>query len=225
MLEGSLDTFPLPAVVRLLRDASATGRLAIEATTGTSALVFDAGRLVDAQGRAGDPLESALESFDLTLGTFRFREESAGERRLDLDVPDLLELVDERRVAWQRIRELIPPDEAISVAPLAPPEGELSPEAWRVVVLAGGRRPIELAVAAGMSEFEACSLLLELVESGLLELSTRQSPSVTPDQETRKGHHAEGTPAVKIRRLARARDEGDLDPSVLLRELSEGSPA
>lgn len=221
MLEGSLDTFPLPAVARLLSDAVATGRLTVEAATGTGTLAFHDGRLVDASGRPADPLEAALECFELASGTFRFREDPVGAHTLDLDVAELLDLVEERRIAWDRIRRLLPPDVPIAVTPQSPPDGPMSPEAWRVAVLADGRRPIELAVTVEMSEFEACGLLLELVESGLVRIG---DPAVAkpPRQAKPPGERQ----PVKIRRLGRGESaEAELDPSMLLRELSEGSPA
>jgi hypothetical protein len=243
MLEGSLDTFALPAVVRLVRDSGANGRLQVAAALGTGSLSFADGLIVDAQPSPGsDVLEGALSLFGHRTGTFSFRAEPVGDRRLDLEVEELLKLVDERDQAWARIREAIPGDGPLAVLPdrrREDPVG-ITAEAWRVAVLAGGRTPAQLAAACGLSEFKACTVLLELLDAGLLisvtapgtPAAAAQAPQTTPKDN-------EPDPAARARRVVEAQpfepetpldgevvapDDSDVDPSLLLRELGGDAP-
>lgn len=224
MLEGSLETFSLTSVVRLIDDSAATGRLSVQGTLGTGSLVFDGGRLVDAlPAPGGDAIEGALALFDHRQGRFSFRPESVAERNVNLEVKALLELVDERAQAWNRIRELVPADAPLAVLPERRIDGmvTLSAHAWRVAVLANGRTPAGLAAACGMTEFSVCNILVELLEQGLI-VSLAHQPS-------HENGHARGQRAPVVEETVEevAPEPGydpdvvaeDLDPTDLLREL------
>jgi Domain of unknown function (DUF4388) len=231
MLEGSLDTFPLPSVLRLLDDTGQTGRLSVHAALGQGALLFDGGRLIDADGPGDDALEAALALFDHRNGTFSFRNEAPGENTLNLEVGHFLELVDEREAAWAEIRQSIPQDGPLFVVPLeltdrADGEVTVSTEAWKIAVLANGRTTNQLAALATTTEFRACSVLLELLQAGLIGFRkdrqgrTPEAPAVQsfePDEpEASEPEPDAETPGA---------DDAELDPEMLLRELGEsGAP-
>jgi hypothetical protein len=231
MLEGTLETFSLASVVRLIDDSAATGRLSVQGTLGTGSLVFDGGRLVDAlPAPGGDAIEGALALFDHRQGRFSFRPEAVGERSINLDVRGLLELVEERREAWVRIRELVPSDTPLAVLPERRIDGmvTVSAHAWRVAVLANGRTAAGLASACGMTEFSVCNILVELLEQGLIVSLAHQ-----PSHEAGQARMQRAQPVAEDDDEMRQRvddveperldavDSGadDLDPSDLLREL------
>ena len=223
MLEGSLDTFPLSSVVKLIDDTGHTGKLSIHAPLGQGALVFERGHLVDVNGPGPDPLEAALALFDHSTGTFSFRTEDVGQRTVDLEVSNLLELVGERAAAWAEIRAAVPMDGPLVVVPLEASDridGDvtISTEGWRVAVLANGRTTAQVASLAGLSEFRACSVLLELVQAGLLGLNAGRAPTSAPRPAVQQAP----APPVPVDD-ARASDDADLDPEDLLRELGETS--
>jgi len=232
MLEGSLDTFPLPSVIRLLDDTGQTGRLSVHAALGQGSLVFEGGRIVDASGPGSDPVEAALALFDHSNGTFSFRQESIEDRTLDLDIAQFLELVDERETAWAEIRRSIPQDGPLFVVPLDVsdrPDGEvtISAEAWKIAVLANGRTSNQLAALAGSTEFRACSVLLELLEAGLIGFNAQtQQPrqqsrdTKSEDIEPFEDDIEESADASE----AAVSDDSELDPELLLRELGESGP-
>jgi hypothetical protein len=226
MLEGSLETFPLASVVRLLDDTGQTGRLSVHAALGQGSISFEHGRLVAAAGAGSDPLEAALSLFDYQTGTFSFRVEEAGERTIDLDIPQFLGMAEEREALWAEIRSSIPQDATLVVVPLdagdrADGEITVSTEAWKIAVLANGRTTAQIAARAGTSEFRTCSVLLELLQAGLVGLNGQaQPPSVRqrpePVVQAPKPEHDE----VSVEE-ASSSDEPELDPTDLLRELGE----
>jgi len=225
MLEGSLDTFPLASVVKLIDDTGHTGKLSIHAPLGQGALVFDHGHLVDVNGPGPDPIEAALALFDHSTGTFSFRTEEVGQRTVDLDVSNLLDLVHERAAAWAEIRAAVPMDGPLVVVPLEATDrvdGDvtISSEGWRVAVLANGRTTAQVASLAGLSEFRTCSVLLELVQAGLLGLNAGRAAAASPRpvvQQTpaQAPAHDDAGPDEA------GSDDADLDPEDLLRELGE----
>lgn len=243
MLEGSLETFSLASVVKLIDDSAATGRLAVQAALGTGSLVFEGGRLVDAAPTpGGDSLEGALSLFEYRTGRFLFRPDTVEERTLDLDVKSLMDLVEERREAWERIREVIPADATLSVLPERRIDGmvTVSAEAWRVAVLAGGRTPAQLAAATGVGEFSVCTTLLELLEQGLIVSVAhhpgQQEPAASRHPQRRATDNGvpeardledERSPEPPVERLYPPEPvaEEDIDPSDLLRELGESPSA
>ncbi|MCA1831542.1 MAG: DUF4388 domain-containing protein [Actinomycetota bacterium] len=242
MLEGTLDTFALPAVVRLVRDSGASGRLSIMAALGTGSLVIEDGRVIDALPAPGsDVVEGALSLFEHHNGTFSFRNEPVGERKMDLEVEELLKLVNERAAAWARIREVIPGEGPISVLPDRRLDGPVtvSAEAWRIAVLASGKTPAQLAQACGLSEFKACSVLLDLLQDGLI-VSIAAPSNGTPSGNGTPSHveHAKPRPVESVveplpvepdladdeEEVSVLPEDPDLDPEMLLRELGEEAP-
>lgn len=232
MLEGSLETFPLSSVVKLLDDAGQTGKLSVHAALGQGSLTFEHGRLVNASGPGTDALEAALALFEYSTGTFTFRVEPPGDSELDVDISQFLDLVAERETMWTHIREVIPQDAPLVVVPLEVsdrPGGDVtvSSEAWKVAVIANGRTPAQLASLVGTTEFRACSILLELHEGGLVGFnaaSTAQRPSKAApppvhevldevvDEEPEPDQDGDGV-------------DPELDPEMLLRELGESPQA
>lgn len=232
MLEGSLETFPLTSVVRMLDDAGQTGRLSVHAALGQGSITFERGRLVNASGPGPDPLEAALALFEHRTGTFTFRVESVAERELDVDIPQFLDLVEEREAAWAEIRQAIPQDGPLVVAPLDVsdrPDGEVtvSNEAWKVALLANGRTTAQMASLAGTTEFRACSVLLELHAAGLIGFNTTaqggrpvKKNAAVVAEEPFEAPEPDEAPEIETE----IHDDAELDPEALLRELGE-SPA
>jgi hypothetical protein len=92
----------------------------------------------------------------------------------------------------------------------------LSSEGWRVAVLANGRTTAQVASLAGLSEFRTCSVLLELVQAGLLGLNAGRAPTSAPRPAVQQAP----APSAPVDE-ASAADDADLDPEDLLRELGE----
>jgi hypothetical protein len=225
MLEGSLETFPLASVVRLIDDAGRTGKLSVHAPLGQGSMVFEGGRLVDATGPGPDPVEAALALFDHSNGTFTFRIEDVGQHRLDLEIRELLDLVADRASAWAEIRAAVPMDGPLVVLPLEASDridGDvtISSEGWRVAVLANGRTTAQVASLAGLSEFRACSVLLELVQAGLIGLNAHAPRTASASAPVAK-HSAPEPSASDDASDEPAPDDADVDPTDLLRELGE----
>ena len=94
-LQGTLDTFSLPDVLRLLATTSKTGRLRIEGDRGQGSVWLDAGGVVDAaadravEGTPTDEVVFELLRFDSGSFAFDADDRAAGGHRPE-DVEDIL---------------------------------------------------------------------------------------------------------------------------------------
>ena len=188
-LQGSLETFALPDVLTLLASTAKSGELRVTGAGTDGRMWLVGGDLVaSASGRApaGDSAHADVlfELLRLEGGTFVFTEgdpESDGEPEAILPV---LEEATERLDAWRTIAAVVP-SMAVSTglsAELHAPTVTLTADRWRAIVAVASARTVgDVARRLGLGEFDACRLVKELVDDGLVVVAVADPPELEPE--------------------------------------------
>lgn len=194
-LQGSLDTFALPDVLRLLAATKKTGHLRIEGSRGAGDVWCDAGHLVAAAAELageGAPLvEVVFELLRFPDGDFSF---DTGETTADggapADVEPILEAAEELLAEWRTIEAVVPSVAAwVTLAPELPrAQVTLKSAQWRLLVSIGGGATVAgVGEAFGMGELAVSRAMKDLVETGLVQLDVTDRPGL---MDTAAGHRA-----------------------------------
>lgn len=175
-LQGSLDTFALGDLIRLLTTTEKTGGLAVVGADVRGQLWFGAGALVGA-GERGDA-DPEAELFDLLRleddGDFRFEADVSPDAPSDpLNASELLASAEARVDEWRPVAELVP-SPAVGVELRAEVDGDevtIAADSWRQIVAIGsGTTAGDLAAALDLDEVSAGFVIRDLVEAGLVQV-------------------------------------------------------
>lgn len=191
-LQGTLDTFALSDVLRLLASTKKTGRLVIAGNRGTGSVWVDGGSVVgyDAtgtvEGAAG--ADVLFELLRYTDGSFTFE---SGTTTTDLKPPQAVEvlLADAERqvIEWRAIEAVVPSMEAwlSLVAEIEDGEIMMSANTWMTIVAIGsGTTVTAVGHALKLGELDVCRRVKEVVEQGLVKVSTAPTPTLRPLEDT-----------------------------------------
>jgi Domain of unknown function (DUF4388) len=185
-LQGTLDTFALPDVLRLLASTKKTGRLVIAGNRGTGSVWVDAGAVVGSEATGTMPDAGAVDVlFELLRysdGSFTFE---AGTAAPDPSPSRAVEplLVDaERQLAeWRDIEAVVPSMDAW-ISLVGELEGEeilIAAERWKTIVAIGsGTSVTGVGHTLKLGELDVCRQIKELVELGLAKVSTTPLPTL-----------------------------------------------
>jgi hypothetical protein len=183
-LSGTLETFSLPDVLRLLASTKKSGLLALDGDRGRGALWVLDGDLV-----AGEADRSVVDDVDAVLfellrfadATFEFDASAtapdADDRR---GVDDALESAEARLEEWREIESVVPSLQVrVRMVPEVDDEVQVSRDTWRVLACVGtGASGHDVAHHLGQGEFDVCRALRDLVDAGMVEVT-----DVEPDEE------------------------------------------
>ena len=203
-LQGTLDTFSLPDVLRLLATTSKTGCLRIEGDRGQGSVWLDGGSVVDADadravdGTPTDEIVFELLRFD--TGSFAFdaddRSAPAGNGAGE-DVEDVLRRATALLGEWSELEAVVPSlAHHVSLAiDLSADEVTIDADRWRsVVAVAGGRTVGELASELGLTELGVSRAVRDLVDLGVADIeapaagSRRDAPEGARRARTGRRH-------------------------------------
>ena len=179
-LQGTLDTFALPDVLRLLASTAKTGHLRLDGSRGSSGAWLTGGALAalalprpDGPAAPVAPTAEALfELLRVTGGAFSF-EPDAPCPLDDVATAPVDELVVEAEALVQewRVVEAVVPSLSCSVTlrpDLAGTDITVSAERWRLVVaVAAGTTVGALGEALALGELSVSRVVKELVEAGI----------------------------------------------------------
>lgn len=174
-LQGTLDTFALADLVRLMATTTKTGELTIEdegqAVAGR--LWFVDGDLV--AGEPGDAEDALFALLRLPGGSFDFTPEAgpAGVSIEARDALDVLATAEARVEAWRPVEALVPhPDVVVRLREeLADDEVTVDRDTWRQIrAVAVGTTARDLAAALALDEAEAALAVKALADRGLVEV-------------------------------------------------------
>ena len=180
MLQGSLDSFALPDVLRFVASSGATGRIEVIREEVAGELMLDQGRYVaarldddDAPTTEDEALDVAVLLFDGSSGTFAVVNEDWAGGPLSLDADELIAAVERRRQQWAEVVEVLGSleDPLVLVADL--PEGTekivIRAEQWRLLSLIDGVRSVQdIARDAAGSVYATAVALAELADKGMV---------------------------------------------------------
>jgi hypothetical protein len=186
-LQGTLDTFALADVLRLLASTKKSGRLRVTGERGSGSVWVDNGQVVATElavpGASEDgPAHTIFALLRFVAGSFTFEAgANAPHAGTPLDVEPLLGQAEMLLVEWRAIEAVVPSLEAWLV--LRPElEGDVVVDAgrWRVIAAIGsGATAGTVGEAFGAGELEVLRAVKELVELGLVEVGERPAGPVT----------------------------------------------
>jgi len=179
-LQGTLDTFALPDVLRLLASTKKTGRLRVSGTRGTGSVWVDGGGVVatEATGLADKPapVDVLFELLRYGDGSFTFEAgTTAADPSAPSDVEPLLIEAEHQLLEWREIEAVVPSMDAwvTLVRDLPRAEVVVDGERWKTIVTVGsGTSVAAVGQALGLGEVAVCRLVKDLVEQGLGSVST-----------------------------------------------------
>ena len=177
-LQGTLDTFSLPDVLRLLATTSKSGRLRIEGDRGRGSVWLADGGIVDAdadrviEGTPTDEVIFELLRFD--SGQFAFDGDDTATAGGD---PEEVEAVLRRASSllseWTELENVVPSleHEVCLASDLSADEVTIDADRWRsLVAVASGRTVGELATSLGLTELGVSRAVRELVDLGVADV-------------------------------------------------------
>ena len=178
-LQGSIDTFALDDVLRLVASTSKSGRLTLRGSTGEGELVvrdgYVLGGSVTTDDRIGQPHELVFELLRLDDGEFVFEsidvDEYAGAEPADVSL--VLESATELLDEWREIEAVIPAGDAVVGLSADGPDGtvKIDPAQWQMIaVIASGAQVRDLGQRLDSSTLETGRVLRSLVELGLISV-------------------------------------------------------
>jgi hypothetical protein len=192
-LQGTLDTFELPDVLRMLAATGKTGRLHIEGDRGRGAVSLCQGSLTDAtveadQAEDWPPVDVFFELLRFEHGSFRF----TPAPHPDVAEPTIgdLEVVLGRATAllleWRELAEVVPsPNHRVALAPHLP-DGSvtLGARRWKLLATIADQPTIgEVAERLSLGEIDVARALCDLVELGVATIrppAGLRVPAVAP---------------------------------------------
>jgi hypothetical protein len=189
-LQGTLDTFSLPDVLRLLATTSKTGRLRIEGDRGRGSVWLSDGGIVDVDAERavdGTPTDEVVfELMRFGAGSFVF---DADDRAVDAgdpeDVETLLRRANSLLSEWTELEAVVPSlEHQVSLATdLSVDEVTIDADHWRsLVAVASGRTVGELATSLGLTELGVSRAVRDLVDLGVADVD---SPGAAPEPTRR----------------------------------------
>jgi len=211
-LQGTLDTFALIDVFRLLASTNKTGRLRVSGDRGTGNVWFDGGGVVLAAAHNTKPSDAPVTViFELLRqheGSFVFEADvTTPEAGAPSDVEDLIREAEHLLIEWQEIEAVVPSvDLWVSLATELPrPEVVIDGERWKVIVATGaGATVSEVGDNLGLGEIAVSKAVKEVIEIGLLTISAAPAAAAAPRARV---EHIQLVPEVEDEPLSRYEPE------------------
>jgi hypothetical protein len=180
MLNGNLEAFTLPDVLRFIASGGVTGRVEITRDEVEGELAVDQGRFVgarlteeDAPSTIDEALDVAVLLFDGSGGTFNVAVEEWVGGPLSLTADELVKAVERRRKEWAAVVEVLGSlDESLVIVNELPEGTEqiiIRANQWRLLSFVDGRRSVQdVARDAASSVYATAVALSEMANAGLI---------------------------------------------------------
>jgi hypothetical protein len=177
-LQGTLETFALPDVLRLLASTHKTGRLRLTGSSGSGSLWLADGAIVDSEaGRA--PLAAGatdvlFELMRFKEGDFVFEDDAVADQPGEpTEVEDALAAAEAMLEEWKSIEAVVPSLAGWVSLRAELPGDDVTVDAahWRQLVVVGGGISVGgLGDQLGLAELAISRAVKDLIELGLVEL-------------------------------------------------------
>jgi hypothetical protein len=177
-LQGTIDTFELTEVVRLLAAGAKTGVLRLDGNRGTGGVWVKEGQVtavaVDHAPHAEDFAEAMFELLRFDDGSFTFEAGPEADDAGDpADVDEVLTEAEAKLAEWREIERVVPTTRAtVSLRPeLSRADVVLDKARWRLVAAIGGGATVAtVGDVLGLGELPISRAVKDLVELGVVEL-------------------------------------------------------
>ncbi len=187
-LQGTLETFALPDVLRLLASTHKTGRLRLTGSHGSGSLWLDGGAIVSSEAAAAPladgPTDVLFELLRFKEGDFVFDDDAVADAPgSPTGVEDALAAAEAMLEEWKSIEAVVPSLAAWVSLRAELPGDEVTVDAaqWRQLVAVGGGTTVAgLGDHLGLAELPISRAVKELIEAGLVELGEAPVASYEP---------------------------------------------
>jgi hypothetical protein len=189
-LQGSIDTFALDDVLRLVASTAKTGRLTLHGSRGSGELLVRDGQILDGtvttDEHVGDLTELVFELLRFEDGEFEFDATTIDgyEGAESAEVEGLIGSASELLAEWREIENVVPwRGASVKLAPEGP-GGTVKVEAaqWRMIAaVGGGARVEELSERLDASHLATGRLLHSLIRSGLVAVAEDEEAVAVPE--------------------------------------------
>jgi len=177
-LQGTIETFALPDVMRLLASTKKTGCLRLNGTRGNGSVWVEGGTIVasDASGaqHAESPVDVFFELLRFKEGDFVFDADvTADAKGVSAEIEATLDAAERMLDEWKAIEAVVPSLDAwVELAPeLGSEEITLDRPRWRLLVaVAAGTSVRDLGDELAVGELAISRQVKELVEAGLVSI-------------------------------------------------------
>jgi hypothetical protein len=177
-LQGTLETFALADVLRLLASTKKSGQLRLSGALGSGSVWLDEGQIVGTSATAApladDDTEVLFELLRFETGSFVFdADEVAPDPGAPADVEETLTAAEGLLDEWKEIEAVVPSlDGWVSLAPeLLTDDHTIDGTRWsQIVAVAGGITVRDLCEKLGQSELAGSRIVKDLIEVGLVSL-------------------------------------------------------
>lgn len=193
-LQGTIETFALPDVMRLLASTKKTGRLRLSGGRGSGSIWVDSGRVVASEAgnapHANGPVEVVFELLRFTDGDFVFdADESPDDASAPVEVEPTLTEAEAMLDEWKGIEAVVPSLDAwVALAAALPgPEVSVDADRWSLIVAVGSGATVgTLGDILSLGEMPISKRVKELIEAGLAEVGITPAGATTaPRSATR----------------------------------------
>ncbi|NLD77848.1 MAG: DUF4388 domain-containing protein [Acidimicrobiales bacterium] len=187
-LQGDLQSFALPDVLRLLAGTSKSGRLGVSGVDRTGDVWLRDGQIVggavSSSPHATEPAEVVFELLRFESGSFAFEDDEAPDDPSDpTAVDDAIGSAEELVREWHEVEAVVPSVQSW-VSFVAEIEGEtatVSAEHWRTLAVIGSGLTVrDLGDHFEQTDLAASRRVKALVEAGLVELG--DAPEDRPER-------------------------------------------
>jgi hypothetical protein len=177
-LQGTLETFALPDVLRLLASTRKTGRLRLTGSNGSGSLWLEGGSIVSSEA-AGAPMADGVTDvlFELLRfkeGDFVFDDDATAEAAgAPTEVEDALAAAEAMLEEWKSVEAVVPSLAGWVSLRAELPGDDVTVDAahWRQLVAVGGGTTVGgLGDQLGLAELPISRAVKDLIELGLVEL-------------------------------------------------------
>lgn len=205
-LQGTLDTFALPDVLRLLAATGKAGRLRVTGDRGSGSLWVDNG-IVDAgevNVRGVDTTDLAEMLYHLlrfSQGSFTFDGDAKPAQKMhSVGVDELIAQAEALLVDWRELERVVPVAGSVLTLAMTLTANDvvINAAGWQVIASIGsGATVSEIGKATGMGEIEALRAIKGLIESDLAVVNEPSAEIVIADSESARRDARTATAAAR----------------------------
>jgi len=186
-LQGTIETFALPDVMRLLASTKKTGCLRLDGSRGSGSVWVESGTIVasDASGalHAGSPVEVFFELLRFKDGDFVFDSDVTAETKgVAAEVEPTLDEAERMLEEWRAIEAVVPSLAAwVELQPeLGADEVTIDRARWRLLAAVGAGTTVgELGDRFELGELAVSRLVKELVDADLVTVGDAPTGGAT----------------------------------------------
>jgi hypothetical protein len=177
-LQGTIETFALPDVLRLLASTKKTGRLRLDGSRGSGSIWVETGTIVGGEAtgapHAGGSDEVLFEMLRFKEADFIFDADSDVQmKHSPIEVEPALETAEKMLDEWKAVEAVVPSlDHYVTLAPaLKGDEITIASDRWQTIVaIAGGTSVGSLGDSLELGELPVSRSVKELIELGLVSI-------------------------------------------------------